>query len=106
MIDLSDGLGSDLPRLARASNVGFEIEVRSLPRSSGATIRNAISDGEDYELLFAISPGESTRLQRAWKKKFPKVPLTCIGRFVSRSAVRARSSRVKSKLNGGYVHFQ
>ena len=56
MMDLSDGLGADLPRLARASKVGFEIELENLPVARGAKIDNAISEGEDYELLFAISP--------------------------------------------------
>ena len=56
MMDLSDGLGADLPRLARASKVGFEIELENLPLARGATINEAICEGEDYELLFAISP--------------------------------------------------
>ena len=55
-MDLSDGLGADLPRLARASKVGFKIETENLPLSRGAKINDAISEGEDYELLFAISP--------------------------------------------------
>ena len=33
MMDLSDGLGADLPRLARASKVGFKIEMENLPLS-------------------------------------------------------------------------
>src|SRR5205814_7806749 len=70
MMDLSDGLGADLPRLARASKVGFEIELENLPLNRGAKIGNAISDGEDYELLFASSPHQSKRLLRSWRKKF------------------------------------
>src|SRR5712691_574773 len=66
MIDLSDGLGADLPRLARASKAGFKIDMESLPLNPGAKIDNAISDGEDYELLFAISPRYRRRLQRSW----------------------------------------
>ena len=56
MMDLSDGLGADLPRLARASRVGFQHRMENLPLARGAKIDNAISEGEDYELLFAISP--------------------------------------------------
>src|SRR6266700_4175571 len=44
MIDLSDGLGIDLPRLARASKVGFKIDINLLPRSRGCNIDNAVSD--------------------------------------------------------------
>src|SRR4029077_9196603 len=54
MMDLSDGLGTDLPRLAEASNVGFQIHIENLPLSRGAKVNDAISEGEDYELLFAI----------------------------------------------------
>jgi thiamine-monophosphate kinase len=100
MMDLSDGLGVDLPRLARASKVGFGLEMENLPLNPGAKIDNAISDGEDYELLFAISPRQSKRLQRGWRKKFPRLPLTRIGCLNPKSEFR------NSKLRSGYVHFQ
>ena len=86
MMDLSDGLGVDLPRLARASR--------------GAKIANAISEGEDYELLFAIPPRQSKRLQKEWHKKFPNLDLTRIGSLNRKSKIENR------KLQGGYVHFQ
>src|SRR5437870_852562 len=88
MIDLSDGLGTDLPRLARASKLGFSIDQRALPLSRGCSIRQAISDGEDYELLFAVSPRERKRLQTSWQKKFPKLPLTRIGRLNRKSKIK------------------
>jgi thiamine-monophosphate kinase len=100
MIDLSDGLGVDLPRLARASKVGFNIDMQKLPLNRGCKIDNALSDGEDYELLFATSPRDREPLQTSWRKKFPKLPLTRIGSFVPQSAIRNRQSL------GGYVHFQ
>ena len=100
MMDLSDGLGADLPRLAKASRVGFAIEVENLPLARGAKIDNAISEGEDYELLFAISPRERTRLEREWPKKFRKLPLTRIGRLNPQSAIG------NPQLRSGYVHFQ
>ena len=100
MMDLSDGLGVDLPRLARASKVGFKVEMENLPLSRGAKIDNAMSKGEDYELLFAISPHQSKRLQTAWHKKFPNLPLTRIGSFNRKLKIENR------KLQGGYVHFQ
>src|SRR4029077_9156403 len=71
MMDLSDGLGADLPRLARASKVGFKLDTENLPLNGGAKINDAISEGEDYELLFAISPRDRNRLEREWKKRFP-----------------------------------
>jgi len=100
MMDLSDGLGADLPRLAKASQLGFAIETENLPLARGAKIDNAISEGEDYELLFAISPRERARLFRSWKKKFPKLLLTRIGSF---SRLSTRNCQL---LPSGYTHFQ
>jgi len=99
MMDLSDGLGADLPRLARASRVGFEVEESAIPRRRGCSIEQAINDGEDYELLFAIGPRDERRLQASWKKRFPKLLLTRIGRLTPPSASRNRKFR-------GYVHFK
>jgi thiamine-monophosphate kinase len=100
MMDLSDGLGTDLPRLATASRVGFAVETQSLPLARGAKINDAISEGEDYELLFAISPRDRNRLERNWRKKFPKLPLTRIGKLNS------KFEKQNSKFPGGYIHFQ
>lgn len=100
MIDLSDGLGADLPRLARASGCGFEIDEARLPRRRGCTIRQAISDGEDYELLFAFSPAEAPTLERSWQKRFPKVRLTSIGRLRANTRTRQQTS-----IPAGYEHF-
>ena len=99
MMDLSDGLGADLPRLARASKVGFKIDKNALPLTSGTTISNAISDGEDYELLFAVSRRDRSRLDRAWRKKFPRVKLTRIGNLTS-------NIEHQTSLRRGYIHFQ
>jgi thiamine-monophosphate kinase len=111
MMDLSDGLGADLPRLARASNVGFDIELGNLPVTRGATIDNAISEGEDYELLFAISPRDRNRLEREWRQKFPELALTRIGSLSRKSPVTDAKQRpgfpiASRKLPRGYVHFQ
>jgi thiamine-monophosphate kinase len=100
MMDLSDGLGIDLPRLATASKVGFTIEMENLPLAPGAKIGHAISEGEDYELLFAISPRQSTRLRRTWKRKFPKLALTRIGQL------HQKSNSEQQTLPRGYIHFQ
>jgi thiamine-monophosphate kinase len=100
MMDLSDGLGTDLPRLAKASRVGFAIEERALPRARGCSIRQAISDGEDYELLLALSPNDVSALEKKWRRKFPRLPLTRIGRFIPHSARR------NPQLPHGFVHFQ
>jgi thiamine-monophosphate kinase len=100
MMDLSDGLGADLPRLARASKVGFDIELKNLPVARGATVENAISEGEDYELLFAVSPRDRNRLEREWRRNFPKLLLTRIGSLNRKSQIATR------KLPRGYIHFK
>ncbi len=100
MMDLSDGLGADLPRLAKASAVGFEIETKALPRTRGCSIQQAINDGEDYELLFALSPHDLASLQAKWRRKFPRLPLTLIGRLTRHSSLAPRHSF------HGFVHFQ
>ena len=99
MMDVSDGLGTDLPRLAKASKVGFEIDEKALPRNRACTIKQAISDGEDYELLFALAPNAAAPLQKKWRKKFPRLPLTRIGSLIPHSAFRL------PHWSRGYVHF-
>jgi thiamine-monophosphate kinase len=76
LMDISDGLGADLPRLARASGLGFKVDPVSVPRARGATIAQAFNDGEDYELLFTVS----SRRAKTLKKKWPfATPVRCIG---------------------------
>ncbi len=76
LMDLSDGLGADLPRLAGASGVGFELDAGAVPRARGASLEAACNDGEDYELLFTVRPSHAKTL----KKKWPfATPLHCIG---------------------------
>ena len=62
MMDLSDGLGTDLPRLAAASRCGFEVDESRLPCRPGFTPADAVSHGEDYELLLALSPDDAAKL--------------------------------------------
>jgi thiamine-monophosphate kinase len=100
MTDLSDGLGADLPRLARASRLAFSIDERALPVSRGCTAQQAIADGEDYELLFAISRRDRVRLEGMWRRKFPKLGLTRIGYLHQRSKIKHQTSL------RGYVHFR
>jgi thiamine-monophosphate kinase len=53
-IDISDGLALDLHRLALASGVAAELD--SIPLLKGATVEQALHDGEDYELLYTVPP--------------------------------------------------
>ncbi len=82
MMDLSDGLGKDLPRLAAASGLEFVIDPGALPCTPGCTATQAWGDGEDYELLFTVAEEGVEDLLRQWGGAFPEVPLTRIGRMV------------------------
>ncbi len=84
MMDLSDGLAKDLPRLAAASDTGFQITPNTIPRSRGISFESAVSDGEDYELLFAAPKSCVKKLEAAWPRSFPKLPLTAIGRLTQK----------------------
>jgi thiamine-monophosphate kinase len=56
MIDLSDGIASDVRRLASASGTGAVVNLALLPRAPDATLEQAAAGGEDYELLAAVPP--------------------------------------------------
>jgi thiamine-monophosphate kinase len=99
MMDLSDGLGADLPRLAAASGAGFEIDRPAIPVSPGRDVRGAICDGEDYELLFAVSPRTGRAVEAGWPLAFPGVRLTRIGRLV------APGEGERAFPEKGYDHF-
>lgn len=98
MMDLSDGLAADLPRLAKASGCGWRIELDALPCTEGSSPEQAWSDGEDYELLFTTSPEMEEDLQAAWKHRFPDVRLTAIGWLDFEG--------VASGPTGGWDHFR
>lgn len=85
MMDLSDGLGKDLPRLAQAAGLGMEVDWTALPKNRGCTAAQAWGDGEDYELLFALPPASGPALQKAWAASFPKLSLTKIARLIPAS---------------------
>lgn len=97
MMDLSDGLAKDLPRLAEASGCGFEVDFDALPRGEGCGVERALGDGEDYELLIAVAPERVVELQAAWAKRFPELELTVIGRLVGEGKGMT--------LSGGWDHF-
>lgn len=99
MMDLSDGLSSDLPRLAAASGTGFVVDLRAVPRRRGVSLGAALSDGEDFELLFAVPEAKAARLERSWKRRFPALRLTRIGHLAKRGIAQG--------LGGvrGYDHF-
>lgn len=97
MMDLSDGLAKDLPRLAKASGCGYRIDLSRVPCSAGCGPEQALNDGEDYELLFTVASDQVERLQREWAGRFPELMLTDIGEMVEFGE--------SMNIIGGWDHF-
>ena len=118
MIDLSDGLASDLRHILDASKVGAELLSDAIPISGAAKLNfksegskkppllAALTDGEDFELLFAVAGKDAVPLLDAWKKKFPGVNLACVGKITDGHGVTIRDKKGAQPLKAhGYVHF-
>jgi thiamine-monophosphate kinase len=87
MIDVSDGLAKDVRALAPQGAEAALFDAM-LPLRSGADIRGALCDGEDYELLFSVAAGAKRGpLEDAWHRSFPRTRLSCIGMFARPGAV-------------------
>jgi len=96
MIDISDGLAPDLRHLCRAGNVAAVIDAASLPLSNAARniadpVRAALTDGEDFELLFCLSPDDAKKLQQTWTQH-SDTPLTRIGQITDLPAEPAQDT--------------
>jgi len=96
MMDLSDGLGQDLPRLLEGVG-GYELDLASMPCHDGLPPEKAIRDGEDYELLLTVPPQGADRLFADWAGAFPDIPLTGVGWVVAQT---------ERPLEGGWEHFR
>ncbi len=110
-IDISDGLSLDLDRLCAASGVGAELDVANIPihddamrlaETTGRTpMEHAWSDGEDFELILAMSQQDADRVCR----EELCVPLTQIGNCVGRTGLWQRMSGKMQRLSPqGYLH--
>lgn len=108
MIDISDGLSSDLNHIIQASNVGAVVYEKSIPLSKEAkSFQEALTMGEDFELLFTLSPQEAKRLLRA-KPEGIRIALTQIGQIRDKKlGVRLITREGREKVFGevGFRHF-
>ncbi|MGD0114288.1 MAG: thiamine-phosphate kinase [Armatimonadota bacterium] len=115
MMDLSDGLADDLPRLCAESSVGARIHCDRLPvdpacRALAAGIGKtalemATTGGEDYELLLTCPPSAVEALKTA-VSAHSNAPLTVIGEIVEgRSVTFLDAKRQPVSLGSGFDHF-
>ncbi len=118
LMDLSDGLAGDLRHIVNTSKVGAMLLKSALPIAREARLRAkgssaakpavlaALTDGEDFELLFTLAGKDAVKLLDAWKKQFPKVRLSCVGKIVAGEGITLQDKNSSHKLNAnGYVHF-
>jgi len=115
-IDISDGLSGDLRHICEESHVGADLDLGALPLSPACRayaasrkldpVDLALTGGEDYELLFTVSPRQRPRLERtALERGFS---LTCIGKIHPlRFGIQALSphGRRHRLANTSYEHF-
>jgi thiamine-monophosphate kinase len=113
MMDLSDGLSSDLPRLCAASGVGAKLESERIPQTRNAEVARkygmdsfalALHGGDDYELLFTVPPRKAKSLPTF----FQSLSLTPIGKITkgSKLVVLEESGRERPLLSGGWDPFR
>jgi thiamine-monophosphate kinase len=111
MIDISDGLSSDLAHICKKSGVGAIIYSKDIPCSRSllaaqdgldrSLMQYALSGGEDYELLFTAPPRSKKKL------KTLGVPLSEIGEITcSRKLVLVDGNGIaKPLVPAGFDHF-
>jgi thiamine-monophosphate kinase len=106
MIDLSDGLGLDLSRLAAASGVRASIRAQDVPVAPAATRDEALGGGEDYELLATLPSAAAVDLARAEIAETFGVALSAIGSIGEGSGVRLVDADGRDlPLVAGWDHF-
>jgi len=110
MIDISDGLSSDLKRICAQSGVGAVIEAELIPVSSEAKasenpLKSALHDGEDFELLFTLSQEDCGKLLEIWDEP---VAITRIGTISDSGQMHIKmpGGEVSELRAGGYEHLK
>ena len=118
MIDLSDGLATDLRHLL-GKNLGTEILTTALPirseakffakeNPSGKTaLLAALTDGEDYELLFTVAANDAVTVVDDWKLQFPETSLKCIGKITDKPGITLCNDKgARPLMLHGFDHLQ
>lgn len=110
-IDISDGLAGDLEHILRASGVGAELSLDSLPLSPSLetavgrqqAVAYALTAGDDYELCFTAPSGSGEAVQHIATET--GVAITAIGRIQADSGLRLGNSMASDSGTAAYRHF-
>ena len=113
MMDISDGLSGDLNHILKASRVGACLYEDQIPRSGAGTkraasIHEALYDGEDFELLFTLSPAKARRLIN-WQLKNKRWFFYSVGKITpipNRLEMKRRDGSTLQLKKEGYQHFK
>jgi thiamine-monophosphate kinase len=110
MMDISDGLSTDLHRICKQSKVGAVIEADKIPISEAAKesadpLESALNDGEDFELLFTLAEGEYEKLK---EQLDDDLAVSAIGKITQGGQVRLKmdDGSVRELKQGGYDHLK
>ena len=107
-IDITDGLSRDLHHLCEESRVGAVLLEESIPYSAaaqraGKPLQRALQDGEDFELLLAISREGAKRLAQRWKFSV-LYPMGIVTRASDGTSILRTSGKRESLADIGYEH--
>ena len=110
MIDISDGLSSDINRICGQSGVGALIDAELIPISAEAQrsedpLAAALNDGEDFELLFTLSASEYDKLMEKWAGE---TPITRIGTVTDteKMEIKMPDGGIAELKPGGFDHLE
>ena len=104
MIDLSDGLATDLSHITAQSCAGADVQAGRVHARCARAAKNlagALTDGEDFELLFTVPRKKSSAFEKAWRAKF-KLACAAIGTISSRRGIRMDGRKMTAS---GFEHF-
>lgn len=105
MMDLSDGLASDLRHILDESDCGAEVELERIPVAAGSDLRMAACGGEDYKLLFTAAPTATRQLEEEFLARFG-TPLHRIGRITERAGLTWLQAGSPVQLDWqGFTHY-
>jgi len=105
MIDIFDGLAADLWHILKESKVGAAIYEDRIPKNKKASLRQALYEGEDFELLFTLKPTNAKKLLRLKPKG---LHFYCLGEIIKQPYALylvGRDGRRRKLKAFGFRHF-